>query len=51
MTHNKSPSVLIIGAGISGLALANALVRKGLQPIVCERDISPVSRANPVGKN
>ena len=36
--------ILIIGAGLGGLALAQGLVKAGFQTIVVERDESPTSR-------
>jgi 2-polyprenyl-6-methoxyphenol hydroxylase-like FAD-dependent oxidoreductase len=39
------PKILIIGAGLGGLALANGLVKAGFNVTVFERDPSPTSRA------
>ncbi len=36
--------ILIIGAGLGGLALAQGLVKDGFKPLVFERDESPTSR-------
>ena len=42
---NGKPSILIIGAGLGGLALAQGLVKAGFNVSVFERDQSPTSRA------
>lgn len=42
--QDQSPSILIIGAGIAGLALAQGLVKAGFKVSVFERDNSPTSR-------
>lgn len=41
----SQPKVLIIGAGLGGLALANGLSRAGFRVSVFERDEGPMSRA------
>jgi len=38
-------SILIVGAGLGGLALAQGLVKEGSHVSVFERDLSPSSRA------
>lgn len=40
----KNPSILIIGAGLGGLSLAQGLVKAGFNVTVFERDESPTSR-------
>lgn len=42
--QDQNSSILIIGAGIGGLALAQGLVRAGFNVSVFERDESPTSR-------
>lgn len=42
---NTRPTILIIGAGLGGLALAQGLVKAGFNVSVFERDQSPTSRA------
>lgn len=44
---NSSPHVLILGAGIGGLTLAQSLRRKGISYEIFERD--PSDRARPEG--
>ncbi len=41
----KTPKIIIIGAGLGGLALANGLARAGFDVSVFERDEGPDSRA------
>src|SRR5262245_58428583 len=41
----EKPSILIIGAGLGGLALAQGLNRSGFKVKVFERDESPTSRS------
>lgn len=43
--NNMQDKVLIIGAGLGGLALAQGLVRAGFNVTVFERDESPTSRS------
>ena len=43
--QDQKPSILIIGAGLGGLALAQGLVQAGFHVSVFERDLSPTSRA------
>ncbi|KAG0748708.1 hypothetical protein G6F57_004116 [Rhizopus arrhizus] len=43
-THHPLQKVLIVGGGISGLTLANALKHQGIPCVVYERDESPQSR-------
>jgi len=40
----KRPSILIVGAGLGGLGLAQGLIKAGFNPTVFERDQSPTSR-------
>jgi 2-polyprenyl-6-methoxyphenol hydroxylase-like FAD-dependent oxidoreductase len=44
MKKKRNEQILIIGAGLGGLALAQGLVRAGFNVIVFERDKSPTSR-------
>ena len=41
----STPKIMIIGAGLGGLALAQGLARAGFDVVVFERDESPESRA------
>ena len=45
MPDTKALSVLIVGGGLGGLALAHGLARAGVRATVLERDASPNSRA------
>lgn len=42
--QENSPTILIIGAGLGGLALAQGLVKSGFNVKIFERDQSPTSR-------
>ncbi len=44
MKKTNEPKVLIIGAGLGGLALAQGLIKSGFDVAVFERDESPTSR-------
>lgn len=44
MTTGEKPSVAISGAGLSGLCLAQSLLREGFDVQVYERDSSPLAR-------
>ena len=39
--RSRQPSVTIIGGGLSGLCLTQALIRNGLEATVFERDSGP----------
>ncbi len=41
----KKPKILIIGAGLSGLAFAQGLKKNGFEPVIFERDENALSRA------
>ena len=43
--QNQDSSIMIIGAGLGGLALAQGLIKAGFNVSVFERDESPTSRA------